>query len=128
MRVLRSVHIIRWMGKATPVKVYYIVDDLSDLAVGQGFRNRCRVPQRYSCLIRVCFIPRCVRFGSSLTVESKFENLDPEDMPIKTQLRLEASRRRIAEFFANVIIRFILQDLGMMMTKYVKRVNDWMVG
>jgi hypothetical protein len=49
-------------------------------------------------------------------------------MPIKTQLRLEASRRRIAEFFANVVIRFILQDLGMMMTKYVKRVNDWMVG
>jgi len=49
-------------------------------------------------------------------------------MPIKTQLRLEASRRRIAEFFANIVIRFVLQDLGSMMNKYVKRVNDWMAG
>lgn len=63
-----------------------------------------------------------------LTTEQKFESLDPEDMPIKTQLRLEASRRRIAEFFANVVIRFILQDLGTMMNKYAKRVNDWIVG
>ena len=60
--------------------------------------------------------------------ENKFESLDPEDMPIKTQLRLEASRRRIAEFFANVVIRFILQDLATLMNKYVKKVNDWMVG
>ena len=48
-------------------------------------------------------------------------------MPIKTQLRLDASRRRIAEFFANVILRFILQDLGTLMNKHVKRVNEWMI-
>jgi hypothetical protein len=48
-------------------------------------------------------------------------------MPIKTQLRLDASRRRIAEFFANVVIRFVLQDLQMLMSKYVKRANEWMM-
>jgi hypothetical protein len=61
-------------------------------------------------------------------VEQKFEKLDPEDMPIKTHLRLEASRRRMAEFFANTVIRFVLQDLSSMMNKYVKRVNDWIAG
>jgi len=69
-----------------------------------------------------------IHYKYELTTEQKFESLDPEDMPIKTQLRLEASRRRIAEFFANVVIRFILQDLGTMMNKYAKRVNDWIVG
>jgi hypothetical protein len=62
-----------------------------------------------------------------LTAEQKFEGLDPEEMPIKTQLRLDASRRRIAEFFSNVIIHFVLQDLSTMMSKYVKRVNEWII-
>jgi hypothetical protein len=62
-----------------------------------------------------------------LTLEQNFENLDPEDMPINTQLRLDASRRRIAEFFANVVIRFVLQDLGVLIHKYVKRANEWLV-
>jgi hypothetical protein len=62
-----------------------------------------------------------------LILELKFDSLDPEDMPIKTQLRLDASRRRIAEFFANVVLRFILQDLGTLMNKYVKRVNEWII-
>jgi hypothetical protein len=48
-------------------------------------------------------------------------------MPIKTQLRLDGSRRRIAEFFANVVLRLILQDLGTLMNKYVKRVNEWII-
>jgi len=48
-------------------------------------------------------------------------------MPIKFQLRLDASRRRIAEFFANVVLRFVLQDLSTLMSKYVKRVNEWMM-
>jgi len=63
----------------------------------------------------------------SLITEQKFESLDPEDMPIKTQLRLDASRRRIAEFFANVVIRFVVQDLSTLMNKYVKRVNEWIL-
>ena len=62
-----------------------------------------------------------------LIVEQKFENLDPEEMPIKTQLRLDASRRRIAEFFGNVVLRLILQDLAMLMQKHVKRVNEWII-
>jgi hypothetical protein len=62
-----------------------------------------------------------------LTAEQKFENLEPEDMPIKTQLRLDGSRRRIAEFFANVVLRLILQDLGTLMNKYVKKVNEWII-
>ena len=48
-------------------------------------------------------------------------------MPIKTQLRLDASRRRIAEFFANVVVRLVLQDLAMLMQKHVKRVNEWII-
>jgi hypothetical protein len=58
--------------------------------------------------------------------EQKFESLDPEDMPIKTQLRLDASRRRIAEFYANVVIRFVLQDLSTLMAKHMKKANEWM--
>jgi len=75
----------------------------------------------------------CTRFGysphplQSNLLEQKFDTLEPEDMPIKTQLRLDASRRRIAEFFANVVIRFVLQDLQMLMSKYVKRANEWMM-
>ena len=64
---------------------------------------------------------------SKLTLEQKFETLDPEEMPIKTQLRLDASRRRIAEFFANVVIRIVLQDLAMLMQKHVKRANEWLI-
>ena len=60
-----------------------------------------------------------------ITIERKFESLDPEDMPIKTQLRLDASRRRIAEFYANVVIRFVLQDLATLMSKHMKRANEW---
>jgi len=75
----------------------------------------------------------CTRFGYSPhrlqfnLLEQKFDTLEPEDMPIKTQLRLDASRRRIAEFFAHVVIRFVLQDLQMLMSKYMKRANEWMI-
>jgi len=62
-----------------------------------------------------------------LTLEQKFETLEPEEMAIKTQLRLEASRRRIAEFFANIVCRFVLQDLATLMNKYIKRANDWII-
>jgi len=48
-------------------------------------------------------------------------------MPIKTQLRLDASRRRFAEFFANVVIRLVLQDLAILMQKHVKRANEWLI-
>ena len=75
--------------------------------------------------MRTCFGYPSTRL-SILTAEQKFDTLEPEDMPIKTQLRLDASRRRIAEFFANVVIRFVLQDLQMLMSKYVKRANEWM--
>lgn len=70
-----------------------------------------------------------ISLTSSLSdvLEQRFESLDPEDMPIKFQLRLDASRRRIAEFFANVVLRFVLQDLSTLMSKYVKRVNEWMM-
>jgi hypothetical protein len=64
---------------------------------------------------------------STLIIEQKFETLAPQEMPIKTQLRLDASRRRIAEFFANIVIRLILQDLAMLMQKHVKRVNEWIM-
>jgi hypothetical protein len=64
---------------------------------------------------------------SKLIIEQKFETLDPEEMSIKTQLRLDASRRRIAEFFSNVVIRLILQDLAMLMQKHVKRANEWII-
>jgi len=48
-------------------------------------------------------------------------------MPIKTQLRLDASRRRIAEFYANVVMRFVLQDLATLMSKHMKKANEWIV-
>jgi hypothetical protein len=62
-----------------------------------------------------------------LILEQKFETLNPEEMPIKIQLRLEASRRRVAEFFANTICRLVLQDLGTLMNKYMKRTNEWII-
>jgi hypothetical protein len=48
-------------------------------------------------------------------------------MPPKAQSRLDASRRRIAEFFANVAIRFVLQDLTTLMNKHLKKANEWMM-
>ena len=65
--------------------------------------------------------------GSILIAEQKFDSLDAKEIPPKAQMRLDASRRRIAEFFGNVIIHFVLQDLQAMMSKYVKRVNEWIM-
>jgi hypothetical protein len=72
-------------------------------------------------LLGICTLSRY------LIIEQKFDILDPEEMPINSQLRLDASRRRIAEFFANVIIRFVLQDLSTLIHKYVKRASEWVV-
>jgi len=63
----------------------------------------------------------------NLTVDAKFETLEPEEMPIKTQLRLDASRRRIAEFFANIICHFVLQDLATLLSKWIKRANEYVM-
>lgn len=66
-------------------------------------------------------------FRIDLTVEQQFDNLNPEDIPINAQLQLEKSRRRIAGFFGNVVVRSVLQDLLTLMNKHVKRTNDGIV-
>ena len=116
-----------WLGKETTIKVICLADIYSDAIVWERYLSRWGVSQRYPGIIRECARARCNIPLHYLIIEQKFDSLDPEDMPIKTQLRLDASRRRIAEFFANVILRFVLQDLSILINKYVKRVNEWIV-
>lgn len=45
----------------------------------------------------------------------------------KTQVGLELSTRHAAEFFAFYICRFVLQDLTMMLDKFIKRGSEWVL-
>ncbi|RCI12181.1 hypothetical protein L249_0595, partial [Ophiocordyceps polyrhachis-furcata BCC 54312] len=45
----------------------------------------------------------------------------------KTQVGLELSTRRVAEFFAFYICRFVLTDLGLLLDKFIKRGSEWVL-
>lgn len=45
----------------------------------------------------------------------------------KTQVGLELSTRHAAEFFAFYICRFVLQDLTMLLDKFIKRGSEWVL-
>ncbi|KUI58422.1 hypothetical protein VP1G_05735 [Cytospora mali] len=45
----------------------------------------------------------------------------------KTQVGLELCTRHAAEFFAFYICRFVLQDLTMLMDKFIKRGSEWVL-
>jgi hypothetical protein len=128
LSLLTSVHFIRRLGKTITVQVICFINYTRHYtAVRKRTWSRRNLSQRHPRFIRMCSCSGYISVLITLILEQKFESLEPEDMPIKTQLRLDGSRRRIAEFFANVVLRLILQDLGMLMNKYVKRVNEWII-
>ncbi|PHH76670.1 hypothetical protein CDD80_1348 [Ophiocordyceps camponoti-rufipedis] len=45
----------------------------------------------------------------------------------KTQVGLELCTRRVAEFFAFYICRFVLTDLGLLLDKFIKRGSEWVL-
>ncbi|KAF4592198.1 GTP-binding protein [Ophiocordyceps camponoti-floridani] len=45
----------------------------------------------------------------------------------KTQVGLELCTRRVAEFFAFYICRFVLTDLGLLLDKFIKRGTEWVL-
>lgn len=45
----------------------------------------------------------------------------------KTQVGLELCTRHAAEFFAFYICRFVLQDLTLLMDKFIKRGSEWVL-
>ncbi|PSR76861.1 hypothetical protein BD289DRAFT_486747 [Coniella lustricola] len=45
----------------------------------------------------------------------------------KTQVGLELSTRHAAEFFAFYICRFVLQDMAMLLDKFIKRGSEWVL-
>ncbi|KAF3761155.1 hypothetical protein M406DRAFT_283106 [Cryphonectria parasitica EP155] len=45
----------------------------------------------------------------------------------KTQVGLELSTRHAAEFFAFYVCRFVLQDLTMLLDKFIKRGSEWVL-
>lgn len=45
----------------------------------------------------------------------------------QTLVGLELSTRHAAEFFGFYICRFVLNDIGMMLDKFIKRGSEWVL-
>ena len=45
----------------------------------------------------------------------------------QTHVGLELSTRHAAEFFGFYICRFVLNDIGMMLDKFIKRGSEWVM-
>ena len=45
----------------------------------------------------------------------------------QTHVGLELSARHAAEFFGFYICRFVLNDVGMMLDKFIKRGSEWVL-
>ena len=45
----------------------------------------------------------------------------------QTHVGLELSMRHAAEFFAFFVCRFVLNDVGMMLDKFIKRGGEWVL-
>ena len=49
-----------------------------------------------------------------------------QPLPSDVRSQIEARLKRSSEFFANVIIDFVIRDLGQLLDKYAKKGEKWM--
>ncbi|KAG8969131.1 hypothetical protein FRC03_004446 [Tulasnella sp. 419] len=47
-------------------------------------------------------------------------------LPVELRLNIEARLRRTSEFFVNVVLVFVIRDLGQLLDKFAKKGARWM--
>jgi len=48
-------------------------------------------------------------------------------LPPELRLQLEARFKRTSEFFASVVLTFVMRDLGLLLDKYARKGEKWLV-
>jgi len=72
-------------------------------------------------------LPSLSSSGPALATSSSPSAAAYRALTPSAQMHIEQRLRRSAEFFGQVIVVFVLRDLGLLMDKYAKSVDKWLM-